>query len=575
LNQPAALPATMSFPFTAPFIWNGTDNVVIEFANCNGSASAFTSNQINNYTAQPANRTLYLFTDGTPGATVNDFYAYTAAFTATASVNRVNLTLDYTKPANYTWSPTTDLYTDAAATIPYTGGFAQKVYAKPNAATAYTVSAVTPLGCSALNTDTETAAGSQRQIAYPPLGTTPAGLAASCDANGWTYYYDTNNNNKIFMAVNWAPTGTLSPSNALAKATATVISHLDAANPTCTDQGKGVHVMKRFWNLSSPTYNDPIDVRFFYDPAEKASVETAAGAGHTFRWFRVNSGTYSVAGNVTGQTNGVAGGNGAAASTMIGTVGTDQGFTYVQFDGLAQFTGGTGVATEAPATASKLKIKVKLNSMDSYYADDYANTAFPLSDPYSTLAPFNTFFTHVNNGPLQTTTAAVLGATGGNAIVDWVFLQLRYGPSGATSVAYTQAALLQKDGDVVAADGSGDVNFPNAVNGNYYVAVFHRHNTGFRTDATVAISATTPLLDFTNGSVTLYGSTPLAAANEMNAGDANGDGSIDGTDSTIWEQQNGSFSDYLLNSDYNLDGSIDGTDSTIWELNNGKYQEID
>jgi hypothetical protein len=61
----------------------------------------------------------------------------------------------------------------------------------------------------------------------------------------------------------------------------------------------------------------------------------------------------------------------------------------------------------------------------------------------------------------------------------------------------------------------------------------------------------------------------------MNAGDANMDGSIDSSDSTVWELENGSFDDYLLNSDYNMDGSVDGTDSTLWEINNGKYQELD
>jgi hypothetical protein len=61
----------------------------------------------------------------------------------------------------------------------------------------------------------------------------------------------------------------------------------------------------------------------------------------------------------------------------------------------------------------------------------------------------------------------------------------------------------------------------------------------------------------------------------MNGGDATSDGSLDSTDSAVWEQQNGSFNDYLFNSDYNLDASVDSVDSAIWEVNNGKYQEID
>jgi hypothetical protein len=211
--------------------------------------------------------------------------------------------------------------------------------------------------------------------------------------------------------------------------------------------------------------------------------------------------------------------------------------------------------------------------------DDYVKTLpnFPKKDPYFTT--FNTNFTHVNNTIQDSTTATVLAATGNNAIVDWVFLELRTGISGSTTVVKTKAALLQADGDIVDMDGVSVVPFTNVPAGSYYVAVRHRNHLGFRTDAPIALTATTPAVNFTNNSVVLYGITPLftvsATIKTMNGGEANSDGSLDGTDSAVWELQNGGFDDYYLNSDYNLDGSIDGTDSAIWELNNGKYQELD
>ena len=77
----------------------------------------------------------------------------------------------------------------------------------------------------------------------------------------------------------------------------------------------------------------------------------------------------------------------------------------------------------------------------------------------------------------------------------------------------------------------------------------------------------------------LNGAYPLNNATAtiyvMVAGDANSDGSIDSIDTITWEQENGLFDDYILNSDYNLDGSIDAIDSISWESNNGKYQELD
>lgn len=50
-------------------------------------------------------------------------------------------------PSATTWSPTTDLYTDANATIPYTGGPAATVYAAMSTPVSYTATGTTVLGC--------------------------------------------------------------------------------------------------------------------------------------------------------------------------------------------------------------------------------------------------------------------------------------------------------------------------------------------------------------------------------------------------------------------------------------------
>jgi hypothetical protein len=226
--------------------------------------------------------------------------------------------------------------------------------------------------------------------------------------------------------------------------------------------------------------------------------------------------------------------------------------------------------------------KVFLNHVNNGLMNDYLPNLsnFPLSDPYST-NPLSSNFTHVNNGSTQTTTPTVLAANNGTSddIVDWIFLELRDGVSGSTSVLYTQAALLQSDGDIVnAANGLTAVEFPNAPAGNYYVTVRHRDHTGFRTANKIAISGNTALLNFTNNSVALFGAystTSVGTAQAMNGGDSNSDGSIDAFDTIVWETQNGLFDDYTNNSDYNLDGSVDAFDTIIWELNNGKYQELD
>jgi extracellular elastinolytic metalloproteinase len=229
-----------------------------------------------------------------------------------------------------------------------------------------------------------------------------------------------------------------------------------------------------------------------------------------------------------------------------------------------------------------LTAKVFLNHIDpqmvqmSEYLPSLSN--FPTSDPYRQ-APLNTNFVHVNNNQTVSASLTALSVTGNNAIVDWVFLELRSGVSGATSVVSTRAALLQRDGDIVDMDGVSPVKFSGAAAGSYFVTVRHRNHLGFRTSNVFMLSNTPTVLDFTNNSTALNGSTPLqfiaSSSWAMQAGDANADGSIDALDTILWEQQNGLFDDYNNSGDYNLDGSVDALDSILWELNNGKFQELD
>ncbi len=221
-------------------------------------------------------------------------------------------------------------------------------------------------------------------------------------------------------------------------------------------------------------------------------------------------------------------------------------------------------------SARKMKPKVSLSGMDNYLG---STPSFPLSDPYKT-ATYNSKFVHVNNNTTATTTSAIITA---NQIVDWVFLELRTGISGATNVVQTRAALLRLDGNIVDMDGVSPVSFPGAA-GNYYITVRHRTHLGFRSANVININGTAPVLNFSNNSIPVYGISPftnISGTNVMVGGDANADGSIDSSDSAIWEIQNGLFSNpYNNTADFNLDGSVDSTDSAIWEINNGKYEEL-
>lgn len=228
-----------------------------------------------------------------------------------------------------------------------------------------------------------------------------------------------------------------------------------------------------------------------------------------------------------------------------------------------------------------LTLKGYFENVNGGLMSEYLTTLpnFPMSDPYS-IFPLNLNFMHVANGVTQTTTAQVLSENDGNGddIVDWVFLELRNGISSSSTVVHTQAALIQRDGDIVnASNGYSEVEFPNAVPGSYFVTFRHRNHLGCRTLNTIPMDANTAPIDFTNNSVPLYGSFPTTTVGNvqaLNGGDSNSDGSIDAFDTIVWELQNGLFDDYDNNADYNHDGSVDAFDSITWELNNGKFQEL-
>ncbi|MCB0811724.1 MAG: hypothetical protein KDB87_00895, partial [Flavobacteriales bacterium] len=73
------------------------------------------------------------------------------------------------------------------------------------------------------------------------------------------------------------------------------------------------------------------------------------------------------------------------------------------------------------------------------------------AEPYTSLG-----YVHVGDGGNESTTAGVLAATGNDAIVDWVVLELR-DANDPTTVVNTRSALLQRDGDIVDTDGSSPV----------------------------------------------------------------------------------------------------------------------
>lgn len=131
--------------------------------------------------------------------------------------------------------------------------------------------------------------------------------------------------------------------------------------------------------------------------------------------------------------------------------------------------------------------------------DDLRTGAYlPLMDPYHNSG--NPRFAAHGSGALTTTTPLVLVAGAGtkDAIVDWIFIELR-DSANAANIVETRAALVERDGDVISAiDGATVLHFFGMLpNKAYYIAIKHRNHLGVMTATAHRLSSTqTLLLDF-------------------------------------------------------------------------------
>lgn len=160
-----------------------------------------------------------------------------------------------------------------------------------------------------------------------------------------------------------------------------------------------------------------------------------------------------------------------------------------------EVTGTTAVAVQLEVD---LWLEGPYDPVTDQMTDDLRSAGLvPTTEPYTALG-----YVHVGGGS-ETTTAPLLAATGNNAMVDWVVVELRSAADPAVVVA-TRSALLQRDGDVVSADGSAALFF-SANPGNYHVAVRHRNHLGCMTATTRALSSAAATVDFRSAATAVFG----------------------------------------------------------------------
>gem|GEM_PF-4432904 len=182
--------------------------------------------------------------------------------------------------------------------------------------------------------------------------------------------------------------------------------------------------------------------------------------------------------------------------------------------------GNTIVSANELALKAMLQGPYKVNTQ--LMTDDLRKKGFiPLTEPYTGIPSF----IHFGEGGGETTTLEVLDNRGDNAIIDWVFLELRSNVD-STLVMATRSALIQRDGDVVDVDGVSNVRFV-VPDGDYYVCIKHRNHLGVMTAEPIKfISTQTASIDFTKMETPTYGAYAQLEMQEkmvLRGGNANPD----------------------------------------------------
>jgi len=147
------------------------------------------------------------------------------------------------------------------------------------------------------------------------------------------------------------------------------------------------------------------------------------------------------------------------------------------------------------------------------------SSLIPSTEPYSGLLGL----TLENSG--ATVTSSLLSATGAQAIVDWVLLELRNNDAGNT-VAARRAALVRANGEIISTTGENQIAFATNPVGKRLV-IRHRNHLGAMTAATLTTSG--QVVDFTSASTSLYGTNALKVSGSYRAlwpGDVNSDGGV-------------------------------------------------
>ena len=143
----------------------------------------------------------------------------------------------------------------------------------------------------------------------------------------------------------------------------------------------------------------------------------------------------------------------------------------------------------------------------------------PLGEPYTALG-----FAITGGHFVRTIPQAVLNVAGNDAIVDWVWVELR-DAANPSIVRVARPALIQRDGNVVEPDGSRPLAM-GITNGSYKVVLRHRNHNGVMTANSIILNSTATTVDLKQAATATYGTDARQNVNgtmALWAGNVSGD----------------------------------------------------
>ena len=528
-----AAPFTATLPLDTNFTWDGTSNLVIQFCfnNNNGGGSSTNSANVKSTTNATALTTYY--TSDNNGSVCSNA-------SGTTSTTRPNMRFGVIS-GSLTWSPITDLYTNAAATTAYTGEMATTVYTKPTANITYTVTATNLLGCS------NTASVDVTILAPSTLGSIVQ-PAVTCSGSPTTF-------NLTGLVAN--STSTLSYTiNGVAQTAVTGVVADASGNAMFT--------------VSLPAVNNgkTLAITTITRTDLTPNCPTAITANNTL--------VIAVNPLVTYYADADGDGFGNNAVTQVGCGVAPAGFVlnnadcddtnpainaivpyYVDADG----DGFGSVITTSYCTATT-PAGYSVNNLDcndtvystTNICPSVVNLKFNIEGYYSAAtqsmvpAKFN---------------QSVVGAT--NTDVDDVTVELRTVANG--TLVDTAIAALKTDGTAVATFATGAA-------GSFYVVVKYKNAVETWSALPQTIGLTPLTYNFTNAANKAFGANMVQVSPGVFAiysGDINQDTNIDNLDYSVWEEDVNNFMSGYYPTDLNGDGNVDNLDYSIWETNSNNF----